>query len=192
MYYLGELKRKAWLTTARITVALGYAYGSVKRQVLFSWLSRRRRVRIGPLSFHVPVGWESGFQPSREGDFVLRNVPVEWTDGARLWYGNLIEIRVRRPDARALPMRTGLDETSFEVMTLNGPVKTSLRIGAGVPSAPRQEAYRVLRSARAVGRGLPLVWPDKVYGRSASEALNFRTQNAIAASECQMTPPNRC
>ena len=133
----------------------GYSWGIVRR--LASAIPRSKHVRMGPLSFRLPVEW-SEFVDSAEGDVFAASRPHEQIlDGDTNWYSTISEIRVRRPGARRLAHKAPMLEIEHEVQTRFGPLVLVLRIANGVGARKRAEAMKVLKQVRVTNAG-PMAW----------------------------------
>ena len=96
----------------------------------------------------------------------MRSIPTQQLIyGDSLWYANVAEIRVRRPDhPTSLPATAPMDEVCRVLETSEGPVLVLLRIARGMSAAKRAEAERAFRSVRVRKGGGPLEFPPATYG----------------------------
>lgn len=152
-----------WRLAARALVTAGWVYGCTTRP--YRTRRQTRRVEFGPVTLRVRQTW-GDFEPSPEGDFVLRSVPTRYfIYGDSLWYGNVAEIRLRPPDHPTRLLAEGpMDEMQRLVRTDHGEVLVLLRVARGMSHARRAEAERAFRSVRRRRRGEKLRYPERTYG----------------------------
>jgi hypothetical protein len=118
------------------------------------WVARQ----LGDLVIRVPDNW-SEIELDGRGGYVIHNRPRRLRiDGDAVWYGSAIELRIRRLDDGRSADDAAMGTTLRILDGTGGRIELVLAIAGGVEPRTRAIAQSVLRGARAIPRGEPIIW----------------------------------
>jgi hypothetical protein len=118
------------------------------------WVARQ----LGDLVIRVPDNW-SEIELDGRGGYVIHNRPRRLRiDGDAVWYGSAIELRIRRLGDGRSADDAAMGTTLRTLDGAGGRIELVLAIAGGVEPGTRAIAQSVLRGARAIPRGEPIVW----------------------------------